>query len=531
MHRICLVILLTGLLFGCSSEQQQQDLHQLSAVQLAQQIASGELSSEQVVSHYLSRIEQLDPKINSVITVNPNALQEAKSRDKQVKNGEPLGVLHGVPVLVKDNIETLGMPTTAGSIALIKNDNNRDAPIIAKLRQQGAIILGKTNLSEWANFRSNESISGWSAIGGQTYNPHSLERSPCGSSSGSGAAVAAQLAPLALGTETNGSITCPAAMNGITGFKPTVGLLSRTHIVPISFSQDTAGPMTRSVEDAALMLNALAGSEPLDQSTAAADQRKTDYLTALQQPVKGIKVGVLNWAKGKHPSIPSEFATALQQLELAGVELVDINDELELPETYWQDALTVLYVEFKYSLNHYLSTTDESKVAIRSLEELIEFNNKTPRELVLFDQDLFEAAQASESIEEKGYQQALQSIQLASRENGIDKLLGDYGVDLLIAPSRPAAFLIDVAHGDSYPDGAPGAGWLAAIAGYPIATVPMGEYLGLPLGISFIGGKWADAKVLQLANAYEQASQKIRVPTFAVNARQHPASKAAMQPL
>ena len=473
------------------------------AHQQAQAIASGEITSAALVKGYLARIEQLDGKVNSVLSVNPNALEEANAIDKQLANGKTLGPLAGIPVLLKDNIESDELPTTAGSMALLNNNTGRNAPIVAKLKAAGAIVLGKTNLSEWANFRSESSISGWSAVGGLTRNPHMLSRSACGSSSGSGAAMSLRLASLAVGTETNGSIICPASINGVVGFKPTVGLLSRTHIVPISFSQDTAGPMTSSVQDAWLMASVMAGADKNDSATKNAD----DYLleipssSLLATDLKGKRIGVVRYRQGDNPHVLAVYEKALKQLEASGATLVDISD-FSQPDSFWADSYNVLLSEFHHSINEYLSNSPASLPA-KNLSELIEFNQATPRELALFDQDIFEKSLASSAIDSDEYKHALRLIRDTAGENGIDALLSKHNVDVLVAPSNSPSFLIDGVYGDHSPVGFIGIGYLAAIAGYPHLTVPAGQVKDLPVGISFIGGKWQDKKVLEIGSIFE----------------------------
>ena len=507
------------------------NLFDLYAHQQAELIAQGKISATELVKSYLIRINELDragPNVQAILSINMEALKEAKLKDKMVAEGKTLGMLHGVPVLVKDNIETSGLPTTAGSLALQDNLTLRDAPIIARLKAEGAIILGKTNLSEWANFRDKDSISGWSAMGGQTRNPHSLDRSPCGSSSGSGASIAAQFASLAIGTETNGSIICPATMNGIVGFKPTVGLLSRTHIVPISVTQDTAGPMTRSVKDAALMLTAMAGTDPKDPSTEMADLKKVNYLSTLDQSIAGKRIGVLRSTQSEHPEIIDAFNEALAELTKQGAILVEI-DKFSPPKDFWDKSLQVLLIEFKQELNKYLNSTPDT-VSTRSLEELIAFNEQAKRELSLFPQSLFYDAQKTQGYTEE-YTELVSFLQEATRNNGIDGMMQEYNVELLVSPSQTPAFLIDPVYGDSFPGGYAGAGWMAAIAGYPHATVPMGHMKGLPFGISFIGTAYSDALLLNVAYQYEQASMKRMTPSFAQGAVSHPHLKEAMAPL
>ena len=503
----------------------------LSASQQAQMIASGELSSEGLVSAYLSRIALIDsggPRVQSILSLNPNALAEAKLRDQQVKSGASVGRLHGIPILVKDNIETSELPTTAGAIALQRNNTGRDAPIIAKLKAEGAIILGKTNLSQWANFRSNDSVSGWSALGGQTRNPHSLDRSPCGSSSGSGAAMAAQLASLAIGTETNGSIICPSAMNGIVGVKPTVGLLSRSLIVPISVTQDTAGPMTRHIEDAALMLHIMAGSDEADVYTKEANKYKQDYVKDLNKPLLGKRLGVLTSVQSSHPEIIAAFEEALSELESQGAELVTI-EAFSMPDDFWTKALDLLLIEFKHELNLYLANA-APEVSTRDLESVINFNSSNQRELAIFDQSLFLQAQEKANYNEE-YDEIRAFLKQATTVDGIDKLLADYQVDALVMPSQTPAFLIDPVYGDSFPGGYAGAGWLAAIAGYPQVSVPMGSMKGLPINLSFMGAKWNEAELLNLAYKYEQASKAIVKPSFASGAFDTEQFQEAMRPL
>ncbi len=473
------------------------------AHQQAQAIASGEITSAALVKGYLARIEQLDGKVNSVLSVNPNALEEANAIDKQLANGKTLGPLAGIPVLLKDNIESDELPTTAGSMALLNNNTGRNAPIVAKLKAAGAIVLGKTNLSEWANFRSESSISGWSAVGGLTRNPHMLSRSACGSSSGSGAAMSLRLASLAVGTETNGSIICPASINGVVGFKPTVGLLSRTHIVPISFSQDTAGPMTSSVQDAWLMASVMAGADKNDSATKNADDHLLEIPSSslLATDLKGKRIGVVRYRQGDNPHVLAVYEKALKQLEASGATLVDISD-FSQPDSFWADSYNVLLSEFHHSINEYLSNSPASLPA-KNLSELIEFNQATPRELALFDQDIFEKSLASSAIDSDEYKRALRLIRDTAGENGIDALLSKHNVDVLVAPSNSPSFLIDGVYGDHSPVGFIGIGYLAAIAGYPHLTVPAGQVKDLPVGISFIGGKWQDKKVLEIGSIFE----------------------------
>ena len=474
-----------------------------SALEQSQAIAVGDLSSEALVKGYLARIEKLDGDVNSILALNPNAIEEARAADLARKNRMRKGPLFGIPVLLKDNIETSELPTTAGAMALVNNDTKRDAPIVARLKAAGAIVLGKTNLSEWANFRSESSISGWSAVGGLTRNPHMLSRSACGSSSGSGAAMALRLASLAVGTETNGSIICPSSMNGIVGFKPTVGLLSRTHIVPISYTQDTAGPMTANVSDAWLMASIMAGVDTQDSATKDASKHmiSAPQQSMLATDLKGVRVGVVRYRQGDNPHVLSTYEKALSSLTAAGAELVEISD-FKQPESFWADSYQVLLSEFHYTLNEYLEGSP-ADIPVRSLSELITYNQASSRELALFNQDIFEKAVNTDDVNSPEYASALALVRETARDNGIDALMAQHKVDILVAPSNSPAFLIDGVYGDHSPMGFIGIGYLAAIAGYPHLTVPAGEVKNLPVGISFIGKQWDDEKVLRVGSIFQ----------------------------
>jgi amidase len=457
---------------------------------------------------YAERIASIDdagPTLNAVIAYDPNAWRQSAA----LSGGET--PLAGRAVLVKDNIETREWPTTAGSLALANNATRRDAPLIARLRAAGGVVLGKTNLSEWANIRSGRSTSGWSAVGGQTRNPHAIDRNPCGSSSGSGAAVAAGLAWAAIGTETDGSITCPAAVNGIVGFKPTVGLVSRTHVVPISASQDTAGPMARRVSDAALLLDAIAGSDPADPATAEADRHLPGFAASLAgASLKGMRIGVLRKQAGDRADVLTVFDRALADMRAAGAELVEIDytDEPAMGAA----EFTVLLYELREGLDAYLAGSP-ADIPVRSLADVIAFNRTNANtELRWFGQETFE--QSLRTTDRKAYAKArADSLRLAGRD-GIDRLLKDNRVAVLVAPTTGMAWPIDLVYGDNYP-GSVGAGSLAAIAGYPHLTVPMGSADSLPLGLSFMGGKWDDLAVLRAGYAYEGArSAAVPVPSL-----------------
>ena len=472
----------------------------------------------------IARIERIDPQLGSVIAIDPTAIDQARLIEAR---GLRLP-LAGVPVLIKDNIEVAGpVPTTAGSLALANNVTNRDAPLVARLRGSGAIILGKTNLSEWANIRSSNSISGWSAVGGQTRNPYALDRNPCGSSSGSGAAVAAGLVTMAVGTETDGSITCPAAINGIVGMKPTVGLVSRTHVVPISASQDTPGPMAASVRDAALLLTAIAGSDPADPATRDADAHKEDYAAALNTgALKGARIGVMRFASGFGSDAALE--TALAILRQQGATVVDIREIPDFDDDeVGANEFTVLLTELKAGLNAYLAGSP-APIPVRTLAEIIAFNKRNMAvEMPLFGQETFEKAQATRGLADAGYKKARQaSFQAAA--NGIDGLLKRHKLDALVGPTMPPAWKIDAVNGDQSSGG--GAGSLAAVAGYPHLTVPMGMVKGLPVGLSFIGPKWSDALMLRLGYAFEQARGGFPAPKFLRSIEESPQIAPHLKP-
>lgn len=472
----------------------------------------------------IDRIAALNPMLNAVIAIEPEALSEARALDRRRM---ARGLLYGMPILVKDNIETRGpLPTTAGSLALVGNVTNRDAPLVANLRRAGAVIVGKANLSEWANIRDNDSISGWSAVGGQTRNPHALNRNACGSSTGSAVAVAAGMVPAAIGTETDGSVTCPAAVTGIVGFKPTVGLVSRSHIVPISHSQDTPGPFARTVRDAALVLGAMAGSDPADPATAEADRRRTDYAALLSaESLRGKRIGVMRYASGF--GTDDVFEEALATLRAEGATLIDIK-EFPGRSEIGRNEFQVLLTELKADMNAYLATTPAT-VRTRTLADLIAFNKANAAvEMPLFDQDTFEQAEATKGLDDPAYIKAREtSLRLAGKE-GIDKILKDNDLVALVGPTMPAAWLIDAVNGDQISGG--GGGGAAAVAGYPHLTVPMGQVKGLPLGLSFIGPQWSDALILSLGYDYEQASRKRVEPRFLPSIEQSPEVAPYLEP-
>ncbi|CAN5398784.1 amidase [soil metagenome] len=474
---------------------------------LSDAMARGGMTSERATRAYLRRIAAMNhkgPRLNAVIALNPDAIAQARALDAERKAGHLRGALHGVPILIKDNIETLGMPTTAGSLALTRNDNGRDAPVVAALRAQGALILGKTNLSEWANIRSDRAMSGWSAVGGLTRNPYALDRTTCGSSSGSGAGVAAGFAAAALGSETDGSVVCPSSMTGLVGLKPTIGLVPRTHIVPISHSQDTAGPMAHSVRDVALLFSAMIVSDPGDPVTADAAAHRHDYAALLDaDALKGLRIGFVRGAT--QPDLIARYDTALAVLRAAGAELVEVKPPKA--EGRGDAESIVLHHELKADLNAYLATTAPDRVPTRTLADLIAFNRaEAAREMPLFAQETFETAQASGGLDDPAYRAArAKSLGLAGKD-GIDAMLADNHVQLLIAPSYGPAWPSDPVWGDQY-EGQGGLTGPAAIAGYPHLTVPMGLVRSLPVGLSFVGTAYAEQLLLNAGYAYERAAK------------------------
>ena len=484
--------------------------------QLADGIDDGALNSEAIVMAYLARIAEIDDSgvmLNAVIATFPDALDQSRAMDAEIKAGKYRGPLHGLPILLKDNIEAKGaLPTTAGSLALKDNVTQRDAPMVARLREAGAIIFGKTNLSEWANIRSDGSTSGWSAIGGLTKNPHVLDRNTCGSSAGSGAATAASLTAGSIGTETNGSIVCPASINGIVGFKPTVGLVSRSYIVPISHTQDTAGPMTRSVRDAAIMLTAMAGSDPADPATKDADKWRGDYANGLSAgALKGARIGVLRDQTGDDPDLIKLFDEAIAKMKAAGAIIVDIADSESGLDGLGPDEGRLLFGELKYDLAAYLQGLPDGLVPHKTLADLIAFNKANAAvELQYFDQSGFDRGEATTMTP-----QELQTLadQMTKRVNNhINGLLALHKVDFLVQPTNGRAWLSTLGKGDKFTG--PSASNLAAIAGAPHLTVPMGAVRGLPVGISFTGARWHDYAVLKAGFAYEQVSKARITPGY-----------------
>ncbi len=485
----------------------------ISELQAAMQ--SGKTSSQALVKGYLARIKKIDksgPHINSIIELNPDALSIAAALDKERKLSGPRGPLHGIPVLIKDNVATADkMETTAGSLAMVGVKPQRDAFIVEKLRAAGAVILGKTNLSEWANFRSTRSSSGWSGRGGLTKNPYSLDRSTSGSSSGSGASIAASLAAVAVGTETDGSITSPAAANSLVGIKPTVGLVSRSGIIPIAASQDTAGPMARTVADAVALLTVLSGSDARDEATKEAAAHATDYSKFLDADgLKGARIGVVRANFGGRNDLASAVVEdALKVLTAKGAVLIDV----ELPNAgkYGNSESEVLTYELKAGVNAYLAECVPG-APIRTLKDVIDFNEKNrDREMKYFGQEHFLRAEAKGGLDSKEYLDALANCRKLSREEGIDKIMAEQKLDALVAPSNGPTWITDFIKGDNSGGGFSQA---AAVSGYPHITVPAGYVAGLPIGISFVAGAWAEGTLIKFAYAFEQATHHRRTPTY-----------------
>ena len=503
------------------------DARSVTVAGLQRAMSAGSLISADLTAFYLGRIERLNPELHAVITVSPEALAEARASDLARSAGQARGPLEGVPVLVKDNIAARGMPTTAGSPALV-GAVSADAFLVGRLRAAGAVIIGKANLSEWANFRSTHSISGWTAIAGLARNPYLLDRTACGSSAGSGVAVAAGLATLAVGTETDGSVTCPSATNGVVGLKPTLGLVSRTFVVPISPQQDTPGPMGRYVTDVAQMLTAMAGSDPADPGTAEADAHKANFATGLKpDALKGVRVGVLRMTAGRSPQTDAVFEEALTAMKAAGAILVEVkaaptDSDLSAIAGNEGDALRV---EFKAALNAYLAGLPAA-VKTRSMDDLIAFNNKEPRETPLFGQEIFEVSAKAAPITDTAYQQRRANARNLARQ-ALDKLLADNNVDVLVGPSTGPATVVDPIDGSrslgSYST-------LPAVSGYPHLTVPMGKVSGLPVNVSFIGPLWSDGRLLAYGYAFEQATHARYNPQFLANVAALPEFANAYDP-
>lgn len=515
--RIYTYILIISAIVSCNNKQQSNDtsyLEEITIAQLQQGYKEGKLTITKVVTDYLNRIEEIDkngPKLNSIIAINPDALKIAEELDKELVEGKCRGPLHGIPVILKDNINTKdNMPTTAGAVVLKNSFVEKDSWVAAKLREAGAVIIAKSNLSEWANFRANLSSSGWSGVGGQTRNPYELDRNPCGSSSGSGVAVSANLCTFAIGTETNGSIVCPSNNNGIVGIKPTVGLISRTGIIPISFTQDTPGPMARSVEDAAISLGAMVGADPSDSKTLDANAKiYTDYTQFLKPDgLKGKRIGLLTNISGFHHKVDTLMKKAVADIKNAGAEVIEISFPIQREIS--NASFEVMLFEFKDGLNKYFANLGDN-APIKSVEELIAFNLKDSVELRYFDQQLLELAQSKGDIESDEYKKALTLMMKGIRENGIDKVMNANKLDALIAPTGAPAWKTDQINGDNFLGSSSS---YAAIAGYPNISVPMGNIDGLPVGISIFGRAWSEPLLIEIAYSYEQATKHRIKPEY-----------------
>ena len=490
------------------------NLEEITIDQIQAAYQNGDYTVQELVQAYLNRIEAVDkngPQLNSIIELNPDAIAIAESLDAELESGNNRGPMHGIPVILKDNIDTYDkMSNTAGARPMIGSKPLKDSWITKKLRESGAVILGKANLSEWANFHSNFSSSGWSGHGGQTKNPFDPTRNPCGSSAGSGVAVSANLCVIAIGTETNGSIVCPSNNNGIVGIKPTVGLLSRSGIIPISFSQDTPGPMARTVRDAAICLSVMTGIDSSDSKTLnSAEHILPDYTVALNENgIQGKRIGLFKQPLGRHFQVDTLVHQAVEFLKENGAEIIEIEEISK--ENINRPSYQVLLYEFKDGLNKYFASLGPN-APVKSLEDLIEKTFSDSIEMQYFDHMTLKEAQAKGDLNSKEYLDALEFIELHARKEGMDKVMGDHQLDAIIAPTGGPAWKTDLVNGDNF-----GAGVFssspAAISGYPSVTVPMGFIGGMPAGISFFGRAWSEAVLLEIAYAYEQGTKHRRAP-------------------
>ena len=506
----------SGKTAGTAVEVKPFELEEITILELQDGMKSGKFTARSLTEKYLARIDEIDkrgPAVNAIIELNPDALSIADGLDQERKAKGPRGALHGVPVLIKDNIATADrMMTTAGSLALVGSKPPKDSFVVQKLRAAGAVILGKTNLSEWANIRSSHSTSGWSGRGGLTKNPYALDRNPCGSSSGTGAGISANMAAVGIGTETDGSIVCPSSSNGLAGIKPTVGLVSRAGIIPISHSQDTAGPMCRTLRDAAILLSALTGVDADDAATtASAGKSQTDY-TQYCDPngLTGARIGVARKYFGFSDAVDALMEQSLDLMKRQGATLVDPADIPTLGKFDDSELMVFLY-ELKADLNAYLAQLGP-EAPVRTLKDIIDFNERNrQREMPYFGQDMFLKSQAKGPLTEKEYVDALAKCRQLARVEGIDALMDKNNLDAIVAPTGGPAWLTDLVNGDHF---AGGSSNTAAVAGYPNINVTAGFLFGLPVGISFFGRAWSEPVLIKLAYSFEQASKARQAPKF-----------------
>lgn len=518
-----LALFLVSLLASCGRGKEKPEaavkgdaswVAEMTISQLQSGYSERKYTVSEVVSTYLERIEQIDrngPALNAIITINPDAMQIAAELDSELGAGRIRGPLFGVPVVIKDNIDTHDrMPNTGGATVLRNSYPASDSPVASKLREAGAVIIGKSNLSEWANFRSMTSSSGWSGVGGQTKNPYILDRNPCGSSSGSGVAVSANLCMVAIGTETNGSIVCPSNNNGIVGIKPTVGLISRRGIIPISYTQDTPGPMARTVEDAARCLGALTGIDPADKLTLRQEGKSfADYTAFLKKDgLKGKRIGLIRNSAGYSSRVDELMKKAVADMASMGAEIIEI--DAPRGNGHEDASFEVLLYEFKDGLNNYFAGLGENAL-VKNLTELIEFNKSDTVELKYFDQAILEMANSKGDLGSPEYIEALETMHRATREEGIDKIMDSNDLDALMAPTGSPAWKTDLVLGDHFIGGSSS---LAAISGYPAITVPMGFISKLPVGITFFGRAWSEPLLIEIAYSYEQGTMHRKAPGF-----------------
>ena len=524
-QRIILILSITSIISSCVTSTDKEEpsqtkdfkFEEITIIELQEGYKNGDFTIKEVVQSYLDRIEAIDksgPQLNSIIQVNPDAISIAEQLDNELKEGKARGPMHGIPILLKDNIDTHdNMFTTAGSRALANSKPLQDSFIAKKLREAGAVIIGKANLSEWANFRGEMSSSGWSGVNGQTKNPYVLDRNPCGSSSGSGAAVSANLAAIAIGTETNGSIVCPSNANGIVGIKPTVGLVSRSGVIPISFTQDTGGPMARNITDAAICLSVLTGIDSSDVKTLASEPHiQKDYTQFLKKDgLKGKRIGLYKAPLGRHYKVDTVFNKAVAFIKEQGAEVIEIDNIAE--NNVGGLSFQVMLYEYKDGLNKYFASLGPN-APIKNLEELIEFNKKDSIEMNFYNQRYLEMALEKDGLDSDDYKKTLENMLKGSREEGIDRVMDEHNLDAIIAPTGGPAWKTDHVNGDAFHIGSSSP---AARAGYPNITVPMGFVDELPVGISFFGRAWSEPVLLEIAYAYEQGTKHRKAPKFLEN--------------